>query len=205
MSKQTYSPKEPADPSERPPRPSEAETFSPPPQPQFNTGRSLGQILIVLVVLLVLVNIPLNYGFGVAQLKPESAPVVVKDGMLLKGSGPQIYVLEDHKLRWISSPESFNRYFSQHRRINLVEDRLLQRFDQGQPIRYLVKCAAKPQVYTLTNGHKQLVKDPLPINQVRAWDKVHLVTCSYLQQLPTTESMSEGAARPSRPGMAAGA
>ena len=172
MSKQAYSPKEPGDGSnqisERPTHPTESDAVSSTPQSQFNTGRSLGQILIVLVVLLVLVNIPLNYGFGVAQLKPNSAPVVVKDGMLLKGSGPEIYVLENHKLRWISSPESFNRYFSQYRRINLVEDRLLQRFDQGQPIRHLVKCAATPEVYALTNGRKQLVKDPPPTNQARA-------------------------------------
>jgi hypothetical protein len=46
-------------------------------------------------VILVLVNLPVNaYGFGLAHLLPEAAPPVVYDGLLLRGSGSEIYRLE---------------------------------------------------------------------------------------------------------------
>ena len=211
MNKKSYSPAEPplsqadlpGQTSDRPNRHSETGPSAPLPPSQFNTGRSLGQILIVLVVLLVLVNIPLNFGLGVAQLKPDSPSVVIRNGMLLQGSGPEVYLLEDHKLRWISSSESFSRYFNQHRRINLVEDRLLQRFEQGRPIRHLVKCADSPLIYALDKGRKQWVQEPPPPNPANPWDKVHLVPCKYLHSLPADEPISEAASPPVQPGMAA--
>jgi len=96
------------------------------PQSDAHMGRSLGQILIVLVVLLVLVNIPINfYGAGLAQIIPKATAIVIYDGMVLKGSGPELYILEDHILRRISSPEAFEYYFRQHK-VHVVEDYLLE-------------------------------------------------------------------------------
>jgi hypothetical protein len=157
---------------------------TPSPQPGLNTGRSLGQILILLVVLLVLVNIPVNYyGAGLAHLIPDATAMVVHDGLVLKGSGPEIYLLADHKLRWISSPEAFDEYFHPDS-IRHVEDSLLEQFGHGQPIRRLLKCQNRPHIYALENGRKRWVKDPPPENRTKPWDKVHLVSCDYLRHLP---------------------
>jgi hypothetical protein len=166
------------------------------PQSDAHMGRSLGQILIVLVVLLVLVNIPINFhGVSLAQIIPEATAIVIYDGMVLKGSGPEIYVLEDHKLRWISSPEAFDYYFRQHN-IHFVEDNLLEGFGKGRAIHRLVTCLNSPHIYALEQGQKRLVKDPSSRNQTNPWDEVRLVSCDYLRHLPEGSPVPEDAAPP---------
>jgi hypothetical protein len=155
-------------------------------QPEILTGRSLAQILIVLVVLLAVVNIPINQlGFGLAHLKTETRPIVIYDGMLLKGSGPELYLLDDHKLRLISNPTASGRYF-RLQNVRTVEDRFLEQFGQGPPIRYLIKCNEQPDIYAieLENGRqKRLVQQPPPTGTKR-WDQIHTVSCDFLHNLP---------------------
>jgi hypothetical protein len=155
-------------------------------QPEVLTGRSLAQILIVLVVLLVLVNIPINQlGFGLAHLETETTPIVIYDGMLLKGSGPELYLLDDHKLRLISNPMASGRYF-RLQNVRMVEDRFLEQFGQGLPIRHLIKCHDQPDIYAmeLENGRqKRLVQHP-PLTSPERWDRIHAVSCDYLHNLP---------------------
>jgi len=154
------------------------------PQGDAFMGRSLGQILIVLVVFLVLVNIPISYhGASLTQLIPAATAVVIYDGMLLKGSGPEIYVLQDHKLRWVSNPEAFDYYFNQHD-IHTVEDKLLDDFGKGPSIYRLLTCPSSPHVYAVENGQKRWVKDPPKGNKATPWDEVRLVSCNYLHNLP---------------------
>ena len=153
-------------------------------QPDTNMGRSLGQILIVLVVLLVLVNIPINYhGASLAQIIPKATAIVIYDGMVLKGSGPEIYILDDHKLRWVSSPEAFDYHFH-HYKVHIVQDNLLGDFGKGNPIRRLVTCPNSPYIYAVENGQKRWVKDPPTGNKARIWDEVQLISCDYLRSLP---------------------
>lgn len=148
-----------------------------------NMGRSLGQILIIMVVLLVLVNIPFNsYSAGLAQLMPQSTSIIIRDGLLLKGSGPEIYVVDNYKLRQIS-PGALKVFFSRNRQINTVEDSLLAQFGQGPPVHHLRKCQIKPDIYVVEDGHKRRVTEP-SINAAKSWDKVYFVACSYLEQLP---------------------
>jgi hypothetical protein len=174
----------------------ESDTSIPTDQADPTIGRNLGQILIILVVLLVLVNIPFGYlGLGLAQLMPDPQPVVLQNGMLLQGSGPKIYLLEDHRLRWISSPESFKHYFRDHGQVKLIEDSLLAQFGQGSPIRHLVKCRDLPYLYALENGQKRWVKNPNLTAQTKPWDQIHPVSCAYLSSLPTGPPISEHAVR----------
>jgi hypothetical protein len=166
------------------------------PQPETSEGRSLGQIMVILVVLLVLVNIPIShYGAGLAQIIPDATAIVIDDGLILKGSGPKIYVLENYKLRWISSPEAFNYYFRQHN-VQIVEDSLLEQLGKGQPIHRLVKCQGSPYVYALENGLKRWVKDPPAQNKSKPWDAVRLVSCDHLRNLPDGLPIPEDAGSP---------
>jgi hypothetical protein len=171
----------------------------PSPQPSPAMGRSLAQILIVLVVLLVLVNIPLNsYRAGLVQLVPHNSAMVIHDGLLLQGSGAEIYVVQDYKLRWISSPEAFERYF-RGGDVSTVEDSFLEQFGRGQPIRRLVRCQSSPTVYALENGRKRWVREPPPTNRAGAWDRIELVSCSYLRDLPPGLPVPEDAGPPPQP------
>jgi hypothetical protein len=159
-------------------------------------GRSLGQILIVLVVLLVLANIPINhYGASLAQIIPKATAIVIYDGMVLKGSGPEIYILDDHKLRWISSSEAFDYYFH-HREVQIVEDNLLESLGKGNPIRRLVTCPNSPYIYAVENGQKRWVKDPPTGNNAKTWDQAQLISCDYLRRLRDSVPIPENAGTP---------
>jgi hypothetical protein len=154
------------------------------PQSDAFMGRSLGQILIVMVVFIVLVNIPMNrHGASATQLIPAATAVVIYDGMLLRGSGPEIYVLQDHKLRWVSNPEAFDYYFNQHE-IHTVEDRILDGFGKGPSIHRLLTCPESSHVYAVENGQKRWVKNPPKGHKATPWDEVRLVSCNYLRNLP---------------------
>lgn len=167
------------------------DTSSASPQPGIHMGRTLGQILVILVVLLALVNIPFrNLGAGLAQLIPDRAAVVLVEGMLLKGSGPEVYRLEGHKLRLISGQEPWNSYFHDQQ-VTVVEDSLLQGLGKGRPIRRLVGCQDSPDVYALEDGRKRRVADPPPGDRAKPWDQVRQVPCGYLSQLPEGPPISE--------------
>lgn len=156
-------------------------------QPGISSGRTLAQILIVFVVLLILDNIPMNeHGIGLAHLTRDRPPIVIQEGMLLQGSGPAVYLLEDHQLRRISSPEAYQVYFQSRRTINQVEDRLLAQFGQGRPIRRWITCRATPLIYALENGQKRLCQSGCGVQagRSRPWDEVHPVTCDDLLRLP---------------------
>lgn len=149
-------------------------------------GRTLGQILIALVVIVLLVNVPISYrGSGLIHSVPEATAVVIYDGMVLQGSGQATYVLENHKLRPFSDPEAFN-YFQRryHLEAHIVDDDLLTQFAKGQPIRRLVKCDDLPDVYSLENGQKRPVNISLQADPTSRWDKVGSVVCKYLQAIP---------------------
>ena len=151
--------------------------------PGPNMGRSLGQILIIMVVLLVLVNIPFNsYNFGLAQLMPQSTSIVIQDGTLLKGSGPEVYVVDNYKLRPVS-PEAFKTFFSRNRRINIVEDSMLAQFELGSTVYPMIQCRTQPEVYAVIDGYKRRVTEP-PTIIAHSWDQIKFVTCSYLERLP---------------------
>jgi hypothetical protein len=162
-------------------------------QPDTNTGRTLGQIVIVLVVLLVLVNIPINHhGASLAQIIPKATAIVIYDGMLLKGSNSEIYIMDDHQLRWVSSPEAFDYYFDHHE-VHIVEDNLLESFGKGKPIRRLVTCLNSPYIYAVENGEKRWVRDPPTGNKARTWDEVGLISCDSLRRLPDSLPVPENA------------
>ncbi len=149
-------------------------------------GRALGQILIILVVAVLLVNVPLSYrGAGLIHSIPEATAVIIYDGMALKGSGPEIYLLEDHKLRQFSSSDTFNYFRRRHRlEIHSVDDDILAQFGRGRAIRRLVKCKDLPTIYALENGQKRRADILSLSSQSSPWDDIGVVSCKYLRNMP---------------------
>lgn len=185
--------------SKSPVEPAAPENLPPSAQPGLNMGRSLAQIVIVMLVLLMLVNIPFNNSSaGLAQLLPQATAVVIHDGLLLKGSGPEIYRVEDYKLRRIDNPEVFERYFNRNDVVT-VEDNLIEQFGQGQPIHRLVKCYSNPTIYALENGQKRWVKDPPSAGAISPWDRAITLSCAALRRLPDGLPIPEDAGLPPQP------
>lgn len=196
--------KQPPTPEKQPPqepRPGEKGWTPPALLPSINLGRTLARLLLVLLILIVLANIPVTrYGTSLARIMPDTTALIIRDGLVVKGSGPEIYVLEDNKLRWISSLEAFDYFDYRWEQVHLVDDSFLEDFEQGQPLHVLLKCQSSPHVYALENGKKRWIRDiPTFETQGYVWEDVKFVTCDHLRRLPDGPPIPEDAGPPPQP------
>ena len=190
----TTVPSRPASPP-REPQPGEEGWEPPPRQPSIHMGKMIGRLAILVAVLIILVNIPVNsYGVSLARIMPEATSLIIRDGLVLKGSGPEIYILEDEQLRWISSMDAFEHLGLSWGDVHVVEDSFLKRFKEGRPIHVLLKCGSSPHIYRLENDQKRWIKDiDTFVAEGHAWEDVRFVSCQYLRDLPTGPSIPEDA------------
>jgi len=185
----------------REPKPWE-EGWEPPARlPSINMGKLLGRLAILVAILAVLINIPVkSHGVSLARILPDTASLVIRDGLVLKGTGPEIYRLEDNKLRWISSMDAFEHLGLTWKDVHVVDDRFLAQFEKGRPINLLLKCGSSPHVYALEGGEKRWVKDIQTFTaEGYVWEDVQLVTCDYLRNLPDGLPIPEDAGPPPQP------
>jgi len=179
----------------------EEDRTPPPPLPSINLGPALVRLFLVLAVLVVLINVPLNLqGVSLARMIPDSAALIIRDGLVLKGSGPDIYVLQANKLRWITSLDAFQFFGYKWGDVHVVEDSFLGQFEKGRPIHVLLKCPTSPHIYALENGRKRWIKDiPTFLAEGYVWEDVKSVDCYYLRQLPNGATIPEDAGPPPEP------
>jgi hypothetical protein len=155
----------------REPHPGDEGWTPPPRQASIDMGRMIGRLAILVAALLIVVNIPVTrYGVSLARIMPETGSLIIRDGLVLKGSGPEIYVLQDDKLRWISSLDAFEHMGLSWKDVHIVEDEFLETKD----------------IDTFTSeGH--------------VWDDVRFVSCQYLRELPDGPPIPEDAGPPPEP------
>ncbi len=185
----------------REPEPDEEDGMPPSPLPSINLSRSLGRLMLGLVALLVVINVPINrYGTSLARIMPDTASLVIRDGLVLKGSGTEIYILQDDELRWISSLEAFEFFGYRWEEVHVVEDGFLDKFEKGRPIHVLLKCEGSPHFYALENGQKRWIKD-IPTFEAEGyvWEDLKSVSCDYLRRLPDGPPIPEDAGPPPQP------
>ena len=176
--------------------------FPPPPlQPSIQLGQMMGKLAAVLLVLLILVNIPINqYGTALARAMPDKAAMIIRDGLLLKGSGEDVYVLENNHRRWITTLDAFTYYGYRWENVHEVEDAFLAQFPEGNPIYLLMKCEQSPHVYALEDGQKRWVKDIETFEAMgMVWQDIRFYNCAYLRQLPDGVPIPPDAGPPPRP------
>jgi hypothetical protein len=152
----------------------------------LQTERTLGRFLFLLILVVTLINIPINrQGLSLARAMPDSTALVIRDGLLLKGSGAEVYVLEDNQRRWITTLDAFNWYGYRWSQVHQVEDGFLKQFEEGKPIHLLLKCPSSPHVYALEEGVKRWIKDiPTFQDQEYVWEDIQLMGCGELRHLP---------------------
>ncbi len=203
---QTAARSTPARPASPPPRRSEPQPgdkdWEPPPrQPSIQMGKMLGRLAILIIALIILVNIPVTrYGVSLARILPDSAALIIRDGLVLKGSGPEIYMLEDDRLRWISSMDAFEHLGLTWQDVHVVEDAFLDKFEKGRPVHVLLKCQASPHIYRLENDQKRWIQDiDTFLAEGHVWEDVRFVTCEYLRGIPDGPPIPEDAGPPPEP------
>ncbi|MCI0574902.1 MAG: hypothetical protein L0332_12490 [Chloroflexi bacterium] len=173
----------------------------PAPLPGIHLERLLGRLFLVLVGIVIVVNIPFNrYGTNLARAAPDSAALVIRDGLLLKGSGPDVYVLENNQRRWITTLDAFTWFGYRWEQVHQVEDEFLESFEEGRPIYLLLKCEASPHVYALEDGNKRWIKD-IPTFEAQGflWEDIKFVSCPSLRRMPDGLPIPEDAGRPPQP------
>jgi len=164
-------------------------------------GKMIGRLAILVVILLILVNIPVTqYGVSLARIMPETSSLIIRDGLVLKGSGPEIYILEDDRLRWISSLDAFEHLGLTWEDVHVVEDSFLDKFEEGRPIHVLLKCQTSPHIYRLENEQKRWIKDiDTFLAEGHVWEDVRFVSCQYLRNIPDGPPIPEDAGPPPEP------
>ena len=179
----------------------EAEPTRPGQRSGASPSRMLARLLLAVAALIVLINIPVNrHGTPLARIMPDSAALVIRDGLVLKAGGPDIYVLQDDKLRWISSLEAFDYFGYSWPQVRVVDEAFLEKFELGRPLHVLLKCRESPHIYALENGQKLWIKDIASFEaEGYVWEDVMSVDCTYLAGLPDGPAIPEDAGPPPQP------
>jgi hypothetical protein len=167
----------------------------------MHLDRALGRFVLLALALLVLINLPLNrHGVSLARYLPDSAALIIRDGLVLKGSGPEIFILQDDRLRWISSLDAFEHLGLNWGDVHGVEDEFLKRFEEGPPIHVLLKCYDSPHIYRLENGQKRWIRDLETFTaEGHVWEDVRFVDCVYLRSIPDGTPVPADAGPPPQP------
>lgn len=148
-----------------------------------NMARTLKWIAAIVLGLIVLINLPLFGGLALARALPDQQALIVRDGLVLKGSGERIYVLENNQKRWISSLQLFERQFRWDD-VHVVDDAFLAQFPDGRPLYLVLKCEG-PHIYRIEDGKKRWIKDiPTFLSEGHVWEDVQYMPCGQLRQIP---------------------
>ena len=157
------------------------------PLPSIQLDKMLRRLALAVGVLILLINIPFNRtGLSLARAMPDAQSLIIRDGLVLKGSGERIYVLENNQKRWISSLEAFEWFGYRWEQVNGVDDAFLDRFADGRPLYVLLKCQTSPHIYALEDGQKRWIKDIRTFEaEGFVWEDVKFESCGVLRQIPT--------------------
>jgi hypothetical protein len=162
--------------------------------------RTLNRIVFLLIILVAVINVPLGRnGRNLARAMPDNSALVIRDGLLLKGSGPEVYVLQDNQRRWITTLDAFEWYGYHWQQVHEVDDEFLQQFEEGRPIYLLIKCPTSPHVYLLEDGVKHWIKDIATFQaEGYLWEDVQLMDCAEMERLVNGRSIPQDAGWPPR-------
>lgn len=127
-------------------------------------------------LILILAIIGLLLGFE------ASAYSTFSNGTLIRGSGPEVYVLEYGLKRWIFTPLIFKNLFYDWNKIKIVADEILNSFPSGNKISNvfsdgaLVRSEISPKVYLYDNGKLRWVPDPYIFNSNDfSWENINII------------------------------
>lgn len=147
--------------------------------------RTLRALVVGVLLALFAVNVPLWNGVSLAHALPDRQSLIIRDGLVLKGSGPEIYVLKNNQKRWISSLRAFTFYNYRWADVHIVEDSFLAQFPDGAPVHVLLKCTTSPHIYRLENDKKRWIKDiPTLLAEGHRWEDVRFIPCDELRSIP---------------------
>lgn len=149
--------------------------------PTINMNKVFYRMAISLFLLIVVVNMPFNrFGTNLARAMPDERALIVRNGLVFKGPGDDIYVLEDNHKRWISSLAAFELHYFEWEMVHEVDQEFVDQFPDGKPIHVLIRCDAQPHIYLLEEGKKRWIENPREFEKAGfVWEEVKYVSSCY--------------------------
>lgn len=167
---------------------------------EIGARRLLLRLLAGLFIAILLINIPLFKGLPLARALPDSKALIVRDGLVFKGPGPEIYVLENNRKRWISSLEAFKYNGFTWEQVRTVDQKFVERFPDGPPLHVLLKCAGSPHIYRIEAEKKRWIKDIATFKvEGHVWEDVRFISCPELRRIPDGVPIPPDAGEPPQP------
>jgi len=119
----------------------------------------------------------------------ESVALVTiqNSSQIVKGSGPEVFLIQDGKRRWITDSTSFISYGFKYSNVKEIFDDEVEKFPVGEPISNngtLLK-GSRPEIYIIIDGKRRLVS-PIDFNKQSQshFPKVYRVRDSILLSIP---------------------
>jgi hypothetical protein len=120
--------------------------------------RAVRWSIIAILIVILLASLPVVEGQSLFRIQSE-VQLVLRDGLLLKGSSDAVYVIEGGARRLISSAEAFEHYGYRWSAVTEVDNAYLTQIPEGRPINVLLTCEGLQDIYLLIGPEKRIVRD----------------------------------------------
>lgn len=124
-------------------------------------------------------------------------PGTYPDGTLLKASGPQVDMMQNHQRRWIPDPATFNYMGLDWNAIQTIPDAQWATIPAGPqfPSRAdgTLLQGSQPNVYVMQNGQRHWIPDPATFSALGySWSDIQVVADADLNVIPLGAQVPEG-------------
>ncbi|GAB4196775.1 MAG: hypothetical protein Fur006_44550 [Coleofasciculaceae cyanobacterium] len=106
---------------------------------------------------------------------------------LVKGSGPEVFLIQDGERRWITDAKTFDAYGFNYSEVNQIFDEELNNYSEGTPITKngtLLRGIDSDKIYIIINGSRRLVRARVFDKHQFQREDINCVTESYLLSIP---------------------
>ena len=129
----------------------------------------------------------------------DGEPAGYDDGMLIKGSGPKVWVIADGKRRHVADPAAFARLGYDWKNLIQIPDADVAQYEEDDaldgedqaPEGALLRVEGDPKVYRIEGGRRKHVPNPDVFEAQRLrWTHVQIVKDDVVSELPTGEELN---------------
>ena len=130
----------------------------------------------------------------------DGSPFGYEDGEIIKGSGPEVFVITNGKRRHVKDPDAFARLGYDWNNLIVIPDTDVEQYDLDEnaldsgaeaPEGALLRVEGDPKVYVVEGGRRKHVPNP-DVFAARGlrWDHVQLVGTDVVDELPVGDDLN---------------
>ena len=122
------------------------------------------------------------------QSRLQATADKLRAGLLLKGSGPEVFLVIDGQRRWIPDAATFDALGLDWEAVRVVSDQQLNSYPRGQDYPSLPGRLVKgsgPEVFQLEKGKRRWIPDEATFNAMGlSWEAVQVIPDQQLNIIP---------------------